>query len=92
MAAVDASAKSLPPIFTTHLFPGLEAKLMESLRSLPADTSPAEETISEVTIPQEIAWRIFTKGIAPEEARTRVQIAGDDVVALHILKMISIVG
>jgi uncharacterized protein (TIGR03083 family) len=54
--------------------------------------SPAGEKISEVTIPQEIAWRIFTKGIAPEEAKTHVQVAGDEAVGLHILKMISIVG
>ena len=55
-------------------------------------TSPAGETTSEVTIPQEIAWRIFTKGITPEEARIQVHIAGDEAVGLHILKMISIVG
>jgi uncharacterized protein (TIGR03083 family) len=54
--------------------------------------SPNGEKIAEVTIPQEIAWRIFTKGIAPEEARTQVQAAGDEAVGLHILKTISIVG
>ena len=54
--------------------------------------SPAGEKISETTIPQEIAWRIFTKGIAFEEARTQVQVTGDEAVGLHILKMISIVG
>jgi uncharacterized protein (TIGR03083 family) len=54
--------------------------------------SPAGEIISEVTIPQEIAWRIFTKGIVPEEAKTQVQVRGDEAVGLHILKMISIVG
>jgi uncharacterized protein (TIGR03083 family) len=54
--------------------------------------SPAGEKISETTIPQEIAWRIFTKGIAPGEAKTHVQVAGDEEVGLHILKMISIVG
>src|SRR5580704_15412381 len=37
MAGVDASVKSLPPIFTAYLFPGLEAKLMELLRSLAAE-------------------------------------------------------
>ena len=55
-------------------------------------TSPAGEIISEVTIPQEIAWRIFTKGIALEEASTQVQVTGDEAIGLHILKMISIVG
>ena len=54
--------------------------------------SPAGEKISETTIPQELAWRIFTKGIAFDEARTHVRVAGDEAVGLHILKMISIVG
>jgi uncharacterized protein (TIGR03083 family) len=54
--------------------------------------SPAGAKISEVTVPQEIAWRIFTKGISSEEAASRVQVAGDEAVGLHILKMISIVG
>jgi len=54
--------------------------------------SPAGEKISETTIPQEIAWRIFTKGIAHVEARTQMQAIGDEAVGLHILKMISIVG
>ena len=54
--------------------------------------SPAGEKISETAIPQEIAWRIFTKGIAHAEARTQVQVAGDHAVGLHILNMISIVG
>jgi uncharacterized protein (TIGR03083 family) len=54
--------------------------------------SPAGEKISEVTIPQEIVWRIFTKGTSSEEAATQVQVAGDEAVGLHILKMISIVG
>ena len=54
--------------------------------------SPAGEKISEMTIPQEIAWRIFTKGIAFEEARSHVRVTGDEAVGLHILKLISIVG
>jgi uncharacterized protein (TIGR03083 family) len=54
--------------------------------------SRAGDKISEVTIPQEIAWRIFTKGISPAEAATQAQVTGDEAVGLHILKMISIVG
>jgi hypothetical protein len=55
-------------------------------------SSPVGETISEVTIPREIAWRIFTKAITFEEFRSRVQAAGDEAVGLHIVKLISIVG
>jgi uncharacterized protein (TIGR03083 family) len=54
--------------------------------------SPAGEKIAETTIPQEIAWRVFTKGIAYEDARAQVHVAGDEAAGLHILKMISIVG
>jgi uncharacterized protein (TIGR03083 family) len=54
--------------------------------------SPGGETISKTTIPQEIAWRIFTKGIGREEAAAQVRVTGDQEVGLHILKMISIVG
>ncbi len=54
--------------------------------------TPVGEKISVTTIPQEIAWRIFTKGIAREEAKKQVQVTGDENVGLHILNMISIVG
>jgi uncharacterized protein (TIGR03083 family) len=54
--------------------------------------SAAGAKISETTIPQKIAWRIFTKGISPEEARPRVHVSGDEAVGLHVLKMVSIVG
>ena len=54
--------------------------------------SPMGDRISEATIPQEIAWRIFTKGIARQEARAQVHVTGDETIGLQILKMISIVG
>jgi uncharacterized protein (TIGR03083 family) len=54
--------------------------------------SPVGEKLSETTIPQESAWRIFTKGIALEQARSQVHVSGNEAVGLHILKMISIVG
>jgi uncharacterized protein (TIGR03083 family) len=50
------------------------------------------EKVSETTIPQEIAWRIFTKGIAREAAKARVRVAGDSKIGLHVLEMVSIVG
>ncbi len=56
------------------------------------NASPVGEKISETKIPQEIAWRIFTKGIARDVAGPQVQFAGDAEIGLHILQMISIVG
>jgi hypothetical protein len=48
--------------------------------------------ISTITIPQEIAWQVFTKGITPAAARQSVRINGDEELAVHLLGMISIIG
>jgi uncharacterized protein (TIGR03083 family) len=53
---------------------------------------PSGKKISEVTIPQEIAWLIFTKGMDPDSAVAQVSIAGDRALGLHVLRMITIVG
>jgi uncharacterized protein (TIGR03083 family) len=55
-------------------------------------SSAIGEKISETTIPQEIAWRIFTKGITQEAAKSQVRVTGDTETGLHILGMVSIVG
>ena len=47
---------------------------------------------SRVTIPQEIAWRVFTKGIGRESALAQAQFEGDSELGLHILRMIAMVG
>jgi uncharacterized protein (TIGR03083 family) len=53
---------------------------------------PFGEKISETIIPQEIAWRIFTKGIDQQTVRTQLGVNGDTRIGLHILSMLSIVG
>jgi|SRR5579872_3216342 len=55
-------------------------------------SSATGENISKTTIPQEIAWRIFTKGIARDAAKAQVQVEGNSEIGLHILGMVSIVG
>jgi len=55
-------------------------------------SEPVGEQISETTISQEIAWRIFTKGIDQESARAQVQVTGDAALGLHILDMTAIIG
>ena len=53
---------------------------------------PFAEKVSEITIPQEIAWRIFTKGIDRESASSQVKVTGDAKLGQHVLGMISIVA
>lgn len=54
--------------------------------------SATGEIASNTSIPQEIAWRIFTKGISREEARAKVELSGDLELGSHILGMTAIVG
>jgi uncharacterized protein (TIGR03083 family) len=53
---------------------------------------PAGTIAATVTIPQDIAWRIFTKGIAREKAREQVGVNGDAALGYHVLDMLAIVG
>lgn len=54
--------------------------------------SPTGEALSITVIPQEIAWRVFTKGISPTESRAQTHITGDAAIGAHVLGMIAIVG
>lgn len=53
---------------------------------------PAGKIITTVTIPQDIAWRIFTKGIPREDARQQVRVTGEAALGSHVLDMLAIVG
>lgn len=54
--------------------------------------TPQGSQASETTIPQEIAWRIFTKGIDRESAARQVTITGDRTLGAHVLSMVAIIG
>lgn len=55
-------------------------------------SSATREKVSETTIPQEIAWRIFTKGIGRDAAQAQVQVKGNSEIGMHMLGMVAIVG
>jgi uncharacterized protein (TIGR03083 family) len=54
--------------------------------------SPSGELAARVTIPQELAWRLFTKGIDRESARGQVEIRGDHDLGERALHLTAIVG
>jgi hypothetical protein len=45
-----------------------------------------------VTIDQDAAWRLFTKGITPAAARERGTFAGDATLAEHVLDTVSVLA
>lgn len=53
---------------------------------------PIGNKVSETTIPPEIAWRIFTKGIDRQAAKARINFQGDIEIGFHVLSMLAIVG
>lgn len=50
------------------------------------------EFASRVTIPQDLAWRLFTKGIDREAARAGITIEGDRELGERVLRLVAIVG
>lgn len=55
-------------------------------------TRAAVEPAAQVSIPQEIAWRVFTKGIDVTAALTESRIEGDRALGEHVFKLTAIVA
>jgi uncharacterized protein (TIGR03083 family) len=47
---------------------------------------------AEVIMPQEIAWRLFTRGITREQAVREMQFQGDEALGMAVLDMVSIIA
>ncbi len=54
--------------------------------------APSTPPAAHVRIPEEIAWRVFTKGIDRSEARERMDFEGDLRLAETVLRLTAIVG
>jgi hypothetical protein len=52
----------------------------------------SEAVASQATIPQQLAWRVFTKGIDRDSARAQIQIEGNRDLGEKVLRLIAIVG
>jgi uncharacterized protein (TIGR03083 family) len=52
----------------------------------------AVEATAEITIDQDSAWRLFSKGISPEAARQRASWSGDERLALVALDAVAIIA
>jgi uncharacterized protein (TIGR03083 family) len=48
--------------------------------------------VCEVTIPQAIAWLVFTKGMDRQSAAAQIQVQGNQALGLHVLQMVAIVA
>ena len=54
--------------------------------------SGSERFAAHVEIPQQIAWRVFTKGIDRESAKAQIRMGGDRDLAGRVLALTSIVA
>uniref|UniRef100_Q01VV0 Mycothiol-dependent maleylpyruvate isomerase metal-binding domain-containing protein n=1 Tax=Solibacter usitatus (strain Ellin6076) TaxID=234267 RepID=Q01VV0_SOLUE len=55
-------------------------------------TPPDGRWDARIVVPQEIAWRVFTKGIARGEAERQMSIEGDGALAAQLLSLTAIVA
>ena len=52
----------------------------------------AESPTAEVVIEQDIAWRLFTKGISRDDALSQITINGNQQLGLKVLDMVSVIA
>ena len=71
---------------------GGQWRLLRSNGTWKLAVQPSGTTLVRVTIPQEIAWRVFTKGIDRRAAESQMQIDGQRELGLPILSSIAIIG
>jgi hypothetical protein len=55
-------------------------------------TDSIQEADATVSMNPDIAWKLFSKGITPEEALSQVQISGNEELAFTTLKMVSVMA
>jgi uncharacterized protein (TIGR03083 family) len=53
---------------------------------------PTGDFAARVTIPQQLAWRLFTKGIDRDSARAQLEFAGDQDLGEKVLNLTAVVG
>lgn len=54
--------------------------------------APAGDPATDVVVPQDIAWRMFTKGIDPQQARARAVVKGNSDLAGPVFRATAIIG
>ncbi len=55
-------------------------------------TGRPAKTEAEIILPEDDAWRLFTKGISAKQARGRARLLGDPILAAKALEMIAIIA
>jgi uncharacterized protein (TIGR03083 family) len=66
--------------------------LLRTNRGWQLENQPSGSKVCEVTIPQEIAWRVFTKGISRDAAAAQTTITGNQSLGSQVLGTIAIVA
>jgi uncharacterized protein (TIGR03083 family) len=66
--------------------------LVKEVSSWRLVTESPGSVLSQVTIPQDIAWRVFTKGIDRSSALDQIQIAGKRELGLQVLNLTAVVA
>jgi hypothetical protein len=55
-------------------------------------TGQAEHPTASVSLPQDAAWRLFTKGLRLQQVQSQAVIAGDQALGLKVLDTVSLIA
>jgi hypothetical protein len=58
--------------------------------SLWSGTKPDAEAL--ISIPADVAWRVWTTGMKPEEARAKMDVCGDETMAAPVARFVAIMA
>ena len=66
--------------------------LVRTARAWVLTLESESQPVAEVTLSQDTAWRMFTKGLAPETAQASALVRGDAAFASPIFRTVSVIG
>ncbi len=55
-------------------------------------TGDPSDVAARVRLDQDTAWRLFTKGLSPDEARSRILVEGDEALGSRVLDLIAVIA
>jgi uncharacterized protein (TIGR03083 family) len=102
---LDAFVRALPHTFRdsvaavgTHVTLDIEGiaggmwTVRRDAASWSLHTGAPDAPSARVTLPQDAAWRLFTKGITPAQARAHARLEGDPALAAQVLETVSVIA
>jgi uncharacterized protein (TIGR03083 family) len=55
-------------------------------------SGPDQESEASIALPADIAWRLWTKGVKPDDVRAKMEVRGDQTMAVPLLNFVAVMA